>query len=157
MAYNHACKRRILQQRFDPLNAREVEMVCGFIEQQNVRLLNQRRRDGEAFAPASRERHGRSFEVRKTGATQRGRESRRPLALRHRSPIQRRLPTAPCHPPQTRKPARRSSAWFPCVLPDRRRPASRLPAESPAASTCPNHSDRLTRCDPLPIPETKYR
>ena len=48
-----------LQQFFQPLDSFQIEMVGGFIQQQNVGRLHQRFENGEAFAPAAGKSRGR--------------------------------------------------------------------------------------------------
>jgi len=47
-----------LQDGFEPLDAFQVEMVGGFVEEKNVWFLHERGGDGQAFAPAAGERVG---------------------------------------------------------------------------------------------------
>ena len=53
VADNDGCEWRVLQQFFQPLDAGQVEMVGGFVEQQNVRLLHQRFGDGQSLSPST--------------------------------------------------------------------------------------------------------
>ena len=43
----------VLKKRFEPFDSREVEMIGGFVQQQNVRSLNQRFDDCQTLLPAS--------------------------------------------------------------------------------------------------------
>ena len=71
VADHDAGERRVQKQRFEPLDSGEIEMVGGLVEQQNVRLLNERLGNRETFAPAAgksrgggenrRNRSGRAF------------------------------------------------------------------------------------------------
>ena len=49
MAYDHAGKRRLLQQIFEPFNSGEVQMIRRLIEQQDIGRLNQRLHDRQRF------------------------------------------------------------------------------------------------------------
>ena len=53
VADDDAGKRRVLQHRFEPLDSRKIEMIGGFIEQQNFRRLNQPFDNGQTFLPAT--------------------------------------------------------------------------------------------------------
>ena len=79
MADHHARERRILQEGFEPLNPRKVQMVGRLIEKQNVCPLDQPLGNHEAFAPATRQGWGRGFKIHKTGAAKRLGSPGRPL------------------------------------------------------------------------------
>ena len=54
VADDYAGERSVLQQRFEPFNSGEIEMVCGLVQQQNIRLLDQSFGNRQAFFPAAR-------------------------------------------------------------------------------------------------------
>ena len=53
VANDHAGEPGLLQHFFQPLDAREVQMIGWFVEQQDVGGLHQRLHDREALLPAS--------------------------------------------------------------------------------------------------------
>ena len=55
VADDHAGEGRALKQVFEPGDSREIEMVGGLVEQQNVGMLHQSFGDGQTLAPASGE------------------------------------------------------------------------------------------------------
>jgi len=50
---HHAREARLLQHAFEPVDAGEVEMVGGLVQQDDVRRLQQRLDDGEPLLPAA--------------------------------------------------------------------------------------------------------
>ena len=68
MADDHAGEGRALQGFFQPLDAGQVQVIGGFVEQDDFRLLHQRFGDGEPLAPASRKRLGFGIEIAEAGA-----------------------------------------------------------------------------------------
>ena len=68
VADNDAGERCALQHRFEPLDSRKIEVIGGFIEQQNFRLLNQSFDNGQTFLPATGQGSGRYRHVREPGA-----------------------------------------------------------------------------------------
>src|SRR6266404_6131435 len=83
MADHDASERGVLQNGFEPLDAFKIEMVRGFVEQKNVRLLHKRRSNCQAFAPAAGERIGDSVVVFKSGTAENLRGTSRAFVLRH--------------------------------------------------------------------------
>ena len=71
MADHHARERRVLQNGFEPLNPRKIQVVGGLVQEQNVRRLDQGLGNGKPFAPAAGERRGMRVKIRKTRAPQR--------------------------------------------------------------------------------------
>ena len=83
MADDHARETGVLQNGFQPLDPFEIEMVSGLVEQENIRLLNQSGGDGQAFAPAARERVGDGVVIFESGAAEDFRETSGAFVLRH--------------------------------------------------------------------------
>ena len=71
MADHHVGEGGVAQQIFEPLNSGEIQMIGRLIEQQNIRLLDQRLDNRQALAPSAGERRGQNFGIFKTGAMQR--------------------------------------------------------------------------------------
>src|ERR1700693_4021053 len=67
---HNAGERRMLEERFNPLNSIEVQMVGGLVKQQNVWFLNQRLGNRQAFAPATRQCSRADFEIRESCSAQ---------------------------------------------------------------------------------------
>jgi hypothetical protein len=76
VTYDHAGECGLPQQLFKPLDSLQVEMVGGFIQQQNIGRLNQRLDDRQPLLPASGKGRGFGVEVFKTGAAQGFRKAR---------------------------------------------------------------------------------
>src|SRR5580704_911167 len=51
----------VLKKRLEPLDSRQIEMVRGLVQQQNVRSLNQRFDDCQTLLPAPRQSSRRCF------------------------------------------------------------------------------------------------
>ena len=83
MADDHTGKASLLQQLFQPLDSRQIQMVCRFIEQKNIGPLHQRLHNGETLLPASGQSGGFRFEIYKTRASQRLGKPRAALRLGH--------------------------------------------------------------------------
>ncbi len=81
---DHAREAGLLQHLFEPLDARKVEMIRGFVEQKNVGTLDQRLDDRQPLLPASGERGRFGIKIHKAGAAQSLGEARSPLRLGHR-------------------------------------------------------------------------
>src|SRR5258708_6871853 len=81
VADHHARERRVLQNGFEPLNPREVQMVRGLVQQKNVRRLDQSFGDGKAFSPAAGERRGVRIKIGKARAAQRFGKARSALGV----------------------------------------------------------------------------
>ncbi len=88
VADHDAGEGRVLQKSFEPVDPREVQMIGGLVEQQNVRALHQSFGNRQALAPAARQRRCRSIEVRKTCAAQRFGGARSSLRLRDFRPFE---------------------------------------------------------------------
>ena len=61
VADDYAGERSVLQQRLEPFNSGEIEMVGGLVQQQNIRLLDQRFGNCQALFPSAGERGGGNF------------------------------------------------------------------------------------------------
>src|SRR5580693_8636704 len=85
----------ILKKRFEPLDSRQIEMIGGFVEQQNVRALNQRVDECQTLLPASRQGSCRGFEFVEPGATKGFREASASLGRRNGGTLQRFLDDRP--------------------------------------------------------------
>ena len=70
VADDHAGERGVEQHAFEPLDAGEVQMIRGFVEEKNVGFAHQSFGDGEAFAPATGERSGFRIEIGERGASE---------------------------------------------------------------------------------------
>ena len=68
VADDDAGERRGLQQFLQPLDAGQVQMIGGFVEQDDFRFLHQSFGDGEPLAPAARKRFGFGVEIAEAGA-----------------------------------------------------------------------------------------
>src|SRR5580704_16814607 len=66
-------------------------MIGGFVQQQNVRSLNQRFDDGQTLLPASRQCNRRGFKLVEAGAAKGFREASAPLGGRNGGSLQRFL------------------------------------------------------------------
>ena len=71
VADHHARECRVLQNGFEPLNPRKIQVVGGLVQEQNVRRLDQGLGNGKALAPTAGERRGVGVKIRKTSAPQR--------------------------------------------------------------------------------------
>ncbi len=71
VADHYAGKLRILQQCFEPLDSGQIQVVGGFVEQHNVRLLHQAFDNRQALLPSAGKRRGWQIGIRKAGAAQR--------------------------------------------------------------------------------------
>ena len=91
VADRHARERRLLQERLQPLNSLEVQMIGRLVEQENVRSLNECLANCQPLAPAAGQGLGGSFEVAETGAAERLSDSRWPLPSRHCRQLERTL------------------------------------------------------------------
>ena len=83
MADDDAGGRSSLQSLFLPFDAGEVEVIGGFIQQQDGRVLNQGLRDGEPLAPTAGKGGGVCIEIPKAGAAQGFRLAARPFRFGH--------------------------------------------------------------------------
>ncbi len=79
VADHDARERRVLEDGFKPIDAGEVHVVGGLVEQQDIGALHKCRADRQTLAPAARERCGIRVEVGKTGAAQGFRGAGAPL------------------------------------------------------------------------------
>jgi hypothetical protein len=68
VANQDAGKVCLIQQLFQPRNARKIKVIGRLVQQQHIGVRNDSFNDGEALAPASRKRCGLGSEVRKAGA-----------------------------------------------------------------------------------------
>src|SRR5208282_4586271 len=82
VTYDDAGERSLSQQVLQPLDSSQVQVVGRFIEQQNIRGLDQRLCDRQPFLPASRESYSLCFEVHKPCSTKRLSKTGPPLRLR---------------------------------------------------------------------------
>ncbi len=89
MADDNAGERGSGEERFQPFDSREIEMICRLIQQQNVRILHQGLGNREAFAPSSRECNRFGGEIFKTRSSERVAEATFPFALGNAAPLQR--------------------------------------------------------------------
>ena len=80
---DHTGEAGLLQHLFEPLDPRQVEMIRGFIQQQDVGRLHQRLHDREALLPASGQRGGFLLEVHEARTPQGLSKTRAPLRLGH--------------------------------------------------------------------------
>src|SRR5262249_45371823 len=53
VADNDRCERRSLEQAFDPFDSGKIQVVRRFVEQQNVRSLDESLDDGQTLLPAA--------------------------------------------------------------------------------------------------------
>ena len=70
VTHDNAGERRGLKDAFEPLDSGKIKVVCRFVEQENVRRLNQALSDRKAFAPSAGQRIGGDIEVGEAGAAQ---------------------------------------------------------------------------------------
>ena len=71
VAHHHAGKRRIVQQRLQPGNARQIQVVRRFVQQQHIRVGNNRFRNRQPLSPASAQRRRFRLQRRKAGPPRR--------------------------------------------------------------------------------------
>src|SRR5580704_12936304 len=91
VADDYAGERCILKKGLKPLDSCQIEMVGGFVQQQDVRSLNQRFDDGQTLLPASRQCNRRGFKLVEAGAAKGFREASAPLGGRNGGALQRFL------------------------------------------------------------------
>ena len=70
VADDYTGERSILQERFEPFNSGEVEVVGGLVQEKNVWLLDEGFGDRETFFPAAGERGGEYFVIFEAGAAE---------------------------------------------------------------------------------------
>lgn len=63
------------QQFLEPQDAREVEMISGLIEQQDIRVLNEGFAQGEPFSPSARQPRGFRMRLHEPGHSQHRRDT----------------------------------------------------------------------------------
>ena len=83
MADDYAGERRSLQEFLQPLDAGQIQMVGGFVEQHDIRVLHQSFGDGETLAPASGKGRGFGVEFAEARAAQGLRLASLPFRFRH--------------------------------------------------------------------------
>ena len=83
VADDHAGEGGVLQQRFEPFNSGEIEMVGRLVQQQNIGLLDERFGDRQAFFPAAGERGGGNFIIFEAGAAEGFRSAKSEIGFRH--------------------------------------------------------------------------
>ena len=83
MADDHAGKRCVPQNGFEPLDAFQVEVVCGLVEQKNIRLLHQSGGDGQPLAPTAGKRISDCIVIFKTGTPEDLRKAPSAFVLRN--------------------------------------------------------------------------
>jgi hypothetical protein len=79
VTHDYAREFRLSKQFLEPLDASEIEMICGLIQEQNIGRLNQSLGDRQAFLPASGELAGFGIEIFESGPAQGFGEARPPL------------------------------------------------------------------------------
>ena len=89
VADQHAGKRGIAQQLLQPVDAGEIEVIGGFVQEKDCRVLHQRLGNRQALAPSAGEGGGFQVEILEAGAAQRFRFAGEPFGFGHARAFER--------------------------------------------------------------------
>src|SRR5271168_201689 len=80
---DHTSEGSVLQQRFKPFNSGEIEMIGRLVQKQNIRLLDKRFGNRQAFLPAAGERRSVDIKIFEAGAAERFLGAKGAVRFRH--------------------------------------------------------------------------
>ena len=154
VADDYAGEGSVLQQRFEPFDSGEIEMIGGLVQKQNIRLLDESFGNRQAFFPAAGERGGGDFKILKSCAAEGFGGAKREIGFGHAGFFQRGFDHRVSsfsggkfgNLRNATQPGAFANRDVSAVWRDARR------GEFREAWICRNHWGRSGRCDRLPTP-----